>query len=196
MRLTEQQQNKIKEILDSDEFINNLYAGLSEEGRVAKGQFYTPAKVCIQMLEKYECDSFAGKTILDPTCGSGNLLIAMLIAGADSDKLFGNEYDAIAVELCRKRLNRACDILCVPHINDWQIHQGNALQKRCLVEFTEDYITGGNSGCHYNPKYIDDMEYAQSNNNWRWENERANKRAKIVRDAQAYKTTSLNWGDI
>ena len=132
MKLSEEVKNKIIEILDSQEFKSNLYEGLTEEKRKELGQFYTPGKLCIQMIEKFGCDSLSNKNILDPTCGSGNLLIACLIAGADSDKLFGNEYDSVAVDLCRKRLNRCCDILNKPHIKNYQIHQGNALGKWCL----------------------------------------------------------------
>ena len=190
MVLSEETKNKITEILDSKEFMSDLYEGLDDEKRVALGQFYTPAKICIQMIEKYDCETLSGKTILDPTCGSGNLLIACLIAGADSDKVFGNEYDAVAVELCRKRLNRAAQILSVPQINYWQIHQGNALQKMCLTQFNEDYITGGSSGCHYNPKYIDDLEYAQKGNSWRWENEQARNRY-LFAQAKHQEITSL-----
>lgn len=139
MKLTDSQKNQIINILESDEFKNNLYEGLVEEERSAKGQFYTPGKICIKMIEKFKWETLSGKNILDPTVGSGNLLIACLIAGADSDKLFGNEYDSVAVELCRKRINRACDILGKPHIKDWQIHQGNALHKFALTYFDEDY---------------------------------------------------------
>ena len=153
MKLSEEVKNKIIEILDSQEFKSNLYEGLSEEKRKELGQFYTPGKLCIQMIEKFDCDSLSGKNILDPTCGSGNLLIACLIAGADSDKLFGNEYDSIAVDLCRKRLNRCCDILNKPHIKNYQIHQGNALGKWCLTDFSEEYIT------KFDPQYIDDENY-------------------------------------
>ena len=84
------------------------------------------------------------------------MLIACLIAGADSDKVFGNEYDADIIPTCRNRINKACDILGKPHIQDWQIHQGNALQARCLIEFGKEYDN------NYNPEYIDDLEYAQS----------------------------------
>lgn len=140
MTLSQEAKNKILEILGSKEFMSDLYEGLDEKKRIELGQFYTPGKICIQMIEKFETvDSLAGQTILDPCCGSGNLLIACLIAGADSDKLFGNEYDSVAVELCRKRINRACDILGKPHIKDWQIHQGNALHKFALTYFDEDY---------------------------------------------------------
>ena len=122
---------KIADILDSKEFMSDLYEGLDKKTRDELGQFYTPAKICIQMIEKFECDTLAGKNILDPTCGSGNLLIACLIAGADSDKLYGNDFSTTAVKLCRERLNRACDILDVNHINDWQIHKGDALKEIC-----------------------------------------------------------------
>ena len=147
MTLTKTVKNKIIEILDAPEVKSDLYEGLSEEKRIELGQFYTPGKICIQMLEYFGKNSLAGQTILDPCCGSGNLLIACLIAGADSDKLFGNDYDEIAVELCRKRINKACDLLCKPHIKDWQIHQGNALHKFALTYFDEDYEEMYYDGC-------------------------------------------------
>ena len=153
MKLAEEVKNKIIEILDSQEFKSNLYEGLTEEKRKELGQFYTPGKLCIQMIEKFDCGSLSNKNILDPTCGSGNLLIACLIAGADSDKLFGNEYDSVAVDLCRKRLNRCCDILNKPHIKNYQIHQGNALGKWCLTDFSEKYLT------NFDSQYIDNENY-------------------------------------
>lgn len=139
MKLSEEVKNKIIEILDSDYFKNSLYEGLVEEERSAKGQFYTPGKICIKMIEKFKWDTLSGKNILDPTVGSGNLLIACLIAGADSDKIFGNEYDADIIPTCRNRINKVCDILGKPHIQDWQIHQGNALIADCLTEFGPEY---------------------------------------------------------
>ena len=139
MKLSQETKQKIEEILSSEEFKVTLYEGLDEKKRIELGQFYTPAAICIQMIERFKWDSLSGKNILDPTVGSGNLLIACLIAGADSDKLFGNEYDPVAVELCRKRLNRACEILGKPLINEWQIHRGNALIPDCLTKFGPDY---------------------------------------------------------
>lgn len=139
MKLSEDIKARITGILDSKEFKSDLYAGLDEKKRIELGQFYTPAKICIKMIEKYSVEDFSDLDILDPTCGSGNLLIAMLIAGADSQRLYGNEYDEIAVDLCRKRINRACDLLGKPHIRDWQIHQGNALHEFALKYFAEDY---------------------------------------------------------
>ena len=91
------------------------------------------------MLELLETDSLSGREIIDPTSGSGNLLAAALIAGADSDKVFGNEYDQRMVNACKERLNKVCDMLGKHHIQDWQIHQGNALIPDCLTEFGPEY---------------------------------------------------------
>lgn len=144
MKLSEEVKNKIIEILDSDYFKNSLYVDansneLDKTKRDKLGQFYTPGKICIKMIEKFKWDTLSGKNILDPTVGSGNLLIACLIAGADSDKVFGNEYDADIIPTCRNRINKACDILGKPHIQDWQIHRGNALIPDCLTEFGPEY---------------------------------------------------------
>ena len=144
MKLSEEVKNKIIEILDSDYFRNSLYVDangneLDKTKRDKLGQFYTPGKICIKMIEKFKWETLSGKNILDPTVGSGNLLIACLIAGADSDKIFGNEYDADIIPTCRNRIDKACDILGKPHIRDWQIHQGNALIPDCLTEFGPEY---------------------------------------------------------
>ena len=139
MKLTEEVKESIINILDSEEFMSDLYEGLDKKKRDKLGMVYTPAKVCIKLIESFECSTLAGRTILDPACGSGNLLIACLIAGADSDKVYGNELDSIAVELCRRRVNRACKLLGKPHIKDWQIHEGDATQARCLTDFSPSY---------------------------------------------------------
>ena len=188
MKLSQETKNRISEILDSDEFMNSLYVDangneLDKETRDQLGQFYTPGKICIQMIEKYDCDSLSGKNILDPTCGSGNLLIACLIAGADLDKLYGNEYDARVIPTCRKRILRAAEILGldISKFNSWQIHQGNALQARCLIEFGKEYDN------NYNPEYIDDLKYAQS---YEYDEEQT-----FLGETTVYHVKKLSWAD-
>ena len=154
MNLTEEIKNLI--ITEYKAFEDFMYAGKTKEERDELAQFFTPPEISIKLLEAYNVKDLSGKIIRDPTSGSGNLLAAVLIAGADSDKVFGNDYDITMVKLCKERLNKVCDMLGKPHIKDWQIHQGNALQARCLIEFGEEYDT------NYNPEYIDDLEYAQS----------------------------------
>lgn len=174
---------EIKQLIidEYESFKNKMYAESPEEIRTKLGQFFTPADVSLQMLELLETDSLSGREIIDPTSGSGNLLAAALIAGADSDKVFGNEYDQRMVNACKERLNKVCDMLGKPHIQDWQIHQGNALQARCLIEFGEEYDT------NYNPEYIDDLEYAQS-----YEHD---KEQTFLGETIVYHVHKLSWAD-
>ena len=151
MTLTEEIKNKIVEEYES--FKEHMYAGKSLEQRKTLDQFFTPPSLTIQMIEKFDCDTLAGKNILDPTSGSGNLLVACLIAGADPDKLYGNDYDNDMVILCRKRLKDVCNKMNKTGFKDYQIHCGNALQKFCLNYFEEDYDQ------IYNFNKIDDLSY-------------------------------------
>lgn len=151
MILTEEIKNKIIEEYES--FKEHMYAGKSLEQRKTLDQFFTPPSLTIQMIEKFDCDNLGGKNILDPTSGSGNLLVACLIAGADPDKLYGNDYDNDMVILCRKRLKDVCNKMNKGGFKDYQIHRGNALQKFCLNYFEEDYDQ------IYNFNKIDDLSY-------------------------------------
>ena len=127
-----------------EEFKESMYAGKSLKERQELDQFFTPPEISIRLIE--ELSDLSGN-VLDPTSGSGNLLAAALIAGADVDKVFGNEYDETMVKLCRERLNKVCDLLNKPHIKDWQIHQGNALHRFAITYFGEDYEEMYFDGC-------------------------------------------------
>lgn len=119
-----------------EEFKELMYAGKSLKERQELDQFFTPPEISIRLIE--ELSDLSGN-VLDPTSGSGNLLAAALIAGADSDKVFGNDYDYTMVVLCRDRLNRVCDMIGKPRIKDWQIHKGDATDSFCLTYFGPDY---------------------------------------------------------
>ena len=110
-----------------------MYAGKTKEERQELGQFFTPPDISIKMIERFNCDSLAGQTILDPACGSGNLIAACLIAGADPDKVFGNDYDQVMVTECRNRLQRINN-----KVKDWQIHRGDATNPKSF-EFSPEY---------------------------------------------------------
>lgn len=152
-----------------NKFKEYMYAGKTKEERDELAQFFTPPEISIKLLEMYNVESLINKVIQDPCSGSGNLRAAAIIAGADLDKVLGNDYDAAMVKLCRERIRTIPDRLeeidkefanslkaKLKEFHGWQIHQGNALQARCLIEFGEEYDT------NYNPEYIDDLEYAQS----------------------------------
>ena len=138
--------NETKQLIrkEYEEFKESMYAGKSLKERQELDQFFTPPEISIRLIE--ELSDLSGN-VLDPTSGSGNLLAAALIAGADSDKIFGNDYDEAMVKLCRERLNKVCDILGKPHIKDWQIHQGNALHRFAVTYFGEDYEEMYYDGC-------------------------------------------------
>ena len=133
MTLTQETKDLITK--EFEEFKAQMYAGKTKEERSELGQFFTPPDISIKMIERFNCDSLAGQTILDPACGSGNLLAACLIAGADPDKVFGNDYDQVMVTECRNRLQRINR-----RVKDWQIHRGDATQARCLTDFSPSYI--------------------------------------------------------
>ena len=132
---------EVKDLItkEFEEFKAQMYAGKTKEERQKLGQFFTPAAISIQMIERFHCDSLAGKKILDPACGSGNLLAACLLAGADSDKVFGNELDKTMLDTCRKRLNRICVQLGKPKIPFHHLHQGDATDKKALTVFSSAY---------------------------------------------------------
>ena len=142
MKLSKETKQLIRK--EYEEFKESMYAGKSLKERQELDQFFTPPEISIRLIE--ELSDLSGN-VLDPTSGSGNLLAAALIAGADVDKGFGNEYDETMVKLCRERLNKVCDLLNKPHIKDWQIHQGNALHKFALTYFDEDYEEMYFDGC-------------------------------------------------
>lgn len=148
MKLSEEIKLKIKK--EFEEFKHKMYDGKTLEERKKLDQFFTPPQVSIPLLENLE--TVKDIDILDPTSGSGNLLAAALIAGADSQRVFGNDYDATMVKLCRERIRTIPDRLeeidkefadslrvKLKEFNDWQIHQGNALIAECLTEFGPEY---------------------------------------------------------
>lgn len=117
MTLTDTQKQTILD--EFNNFKDAEFEGKSKKEKQALGQFFTPPELSIRMIEKF--DSITDKTILDPACGNGNLLAAMIIAGADPKKVYGNELDPNMVASCQQRLMK----LGVPETN---IHIGNALE--------------------------------------------------------------------
>ena len=177
-----------------NKFKEYMYAGKTKEERDELAQFFTPPEISIKLLEMYNVESLINKVIQDPCSGSGNLLAAAIIAGADLDKVLGNDYDAAMVKLCRERIRTIPDRLeeidkefanslkaKLKDFKDWQIHQGNALQARCLIEFGEEYNN------NYNPEYIDDLEYAQS---YEHDEEQT-----FLGETSVYHVKKLSWAD-
>ena len=127
MILSEDIKNQIK--TEYENWFNEQYGDKTLEERKALGAFFTPPELTIKMIEKF--DSIEDKAILDPTCGTGNLLAACIIAGADPKKIYGNEFDE---EFCLKCIERLAKFGVPKH----NIHIGDALNPNNLKRFSFD----------------------------------------------------------
>ena len=119
MKLNIETKEKIQ--AEYDAWQAEQYAGKDKKERQKLGQFFTPPQLTIKMLEKF--DTIKDKDILDPTVGSGNLLAAAIIAGADPKRCYGIELDPEVLEIAKKRLGK----LGVPSSN---LILGNALDHK------------------------------------------------------------------
>ena len=115
-----------------ENWFNEQYGDKTLEERKALGAFFTPPELTIKMIEKF--DAIEDKAILDPTCGTGNLLAGCIIAGANPKKVYGNEIDPEFCRLAQERLKK----FGVPKHH---IHIGDALDPECLTlkSFKREY---------------------------------------------------------
>ena len=127
MTLTKEQITNIEE--EFNQWKDKMYANKSLSERQDLGQFFTPPELTIKMIEKF---TSLDDDILDPTCGSGQLLVGCIMAGADPKRVYGIELDAEIHKIAVERLGK----LGVPEKN---IICGNALASKTyqLLPFTK-----------------------------------------------------------
>ena len=82
---------------------DKMYADKTLAERQDLGAFFTPPELTIKMLEKFQD---LNDDILDPCCGSGNLLAAVIMAGADPKRVYGIELDAEIHKIAVERLGK------------------------------------------------------------------------------------------
>ena len=99
MTLTNEQVENIKS--EFNQWKDKMYANKTLSERQDFGQFFTPPELTVKMLEKF--NDLDG-SVLDPTCGAGNLLAAAIVAGADPKLIYGIELDPEILEIARSRL--------------------------------------------------------------------------------------------
>jgi len=88
---------------DAYEYLMRNFA--SESGK-SKGQFYTPAEVS-RILAKVvgiTSDTTQDKTVYDPTCGSGSLLLKAADEAKNGLSIYGQEKDVATTALCRMNM--------------------------------------------------------------------------------------------
>ncbi|GAA7470649.1 type I restriction-modification system subunit M [Helicobacter pylori] len=94
-----------------DDLLGDAYEYLmchfaSESGK-SKGQFYTPSEVSLllSLLLGIDENTKQDKSIYDPTCGSGSLLLkASSLAGEKGLTIYGQEKDISTTALCRMNM--------------------------------------------------------------------------------------------
>ena len=88
---------------DAYEYLMRNFA--TESGK-SKGQFYTPAEIS-RILSKVvgiTQDTSQDKTVYDPTCGSGSLLLKASDEARNGLSIFGQEKDVATTALCRMNM--------------------------------------------------------------------------------------------
>ncbi|WP_367701434.1 type I restriction-modification system subunit M [Helicobacter pylori] len=89
---------------DAYEYLMHHFA--SESGK-SKGQFYTPSEVSLllSLLLGIDANTKQDKSIYDPTCGSGSLLLkASSLAGKNGLTIYGQEKDISTTALCKMNM--------------------------------------------------------------------------------------------
>ncbi len=89
---------------DAYEYLMRHFA--SESGK-SKGQFYTPSEVSLllSLLLGIDENTKQYKSIYDPTCGSGSLLLkASSLAGKNGLTIYGQEKDISTTTLCKMNM--------------------------------------------------------------------------------------------
>lgn len=95
---------------EREDILGLLYISLKNIGsRKASGSYYTPAKTVHRLIRGLLEDdlksdtNFAGKTIFDPCCGTGNFLL-QLPDSFDIAQIYGNDIDETSAAITRFNL--------------------------------------------------------------------------------------------
>ncbi len=135
------------EYVEGEDILGYLYLSLRDiRDRKAKGAYYTPSHIVREITSKikYNPETDKGKTILDPSCGTGNFLM-QLDDNIPFEAVYGIDIDYEAVCIARANLALKYD---VSYINDNEsmkilyrhIIHDDFLDRYTLVKY--DYIIG------------------------------------------------------
>lgn len=123
MKISKQVKQKI--VAEFNSFKDKMYAGKTKEERQNMGQFFTPPELTIKILEQYEDNN---GTILDPTMGAGNLLVAAYFAGFNWERIYGVELDEVIMDVAKERfIALGCPAKYFENGEDNHFHIGDAL---------------------------------------------------------------------
>ena len=98
------------------------------------GEFYTPQEVSEILSEIVITGKNRLKSVYDPTCGSGSLLLRTA-RGGNADAIFGQEKNPTTFNLCRMNM-----LLHGIKYKDFEIHNGDTLENDELGEQQFDAV--------------------------------------------------------
>jgi hypothetical protein len=136
------------------------YSQMSKEEKAKYGAVWTPPEIISQMMAKVDEKTWAdpSKTMLDPTCGAGNIVVAMLLNklyhGVSPymavKNLYGIELQQKNVEICRNRIcaivgekfrkivehNIVCSDIFLWNIDEWRPYTNKELKEMAKTDST------------------------------------------------------------
>ena len=116
------------------------------------GEFYTPQEVSEILSEIVITGKTRLKSVYDPTCGSGSLLLRTA-RGGNADTIYGQEKNPTTFNLCRMNM-----LLHGIKYKDFEIHNGDTLENDELGEHQFDAIVA-------NPPFSAEWTAAEKFNN-------------------------------
>ena len=116
------------------------------------GEFYTPQEVSEILSEIVVTGRTRLKSVYDPTCGSGSLLLRTA-RGGNADTIYGQEKNPTTFNLCRMNM-----LLHGIKYKDFEIHNGDTLENDELGEHQFDAVVA-------NPPFSAEWTAAEKFNN-------------------------------
>ena len=116
------------------------------------GEFYTPQEVSEILSEIVITGKTRLKSVYDPTCGSGSLLLRTA-RGGNADTIYGQEKNPTTFNLCRMNM-----LLHGIKYKDFEIHNGDTLENDELGEHQFDAVVA-------NPPFSAEWTAAEKFNN-------------------------------
>ena len=116
------------------------------------GEFYTPQEVSEVLSEIVVTGKTRLKSVYDPTCGSGSLLLRTA-RGGNADTIYGQEKNPTTFNLCRMNM-----LLHGIKYKDFEIHNGDTLENDELGEHQFDAVVA-------NPPFSAEWTAAEKFNN-------------------------------
>ncbi|MCH9845247.1 MAG: type I restriction-modification system subunit M [Alphaproteobacteria bacterium] len=150
-------ENNERDVLgDAYEYLIGKFA--SNAGKTA-GEFYTPAQVSKIIADIVTTRQQNIKTVYDPACGSGSLLLAVNRKTKDKLKIYGQELTRTTHNLARMNM-----IMHNVHYRDFDIKRGDSLEDPRHIDIKFDAVIANppfSAQWSANPIHENDDRFAQ-----------------------------------